>query len=513
MKNGEALTSRYAIRDFEKLKLRETKTLEDYKLSEKIETVTLKENQVTTKVIENEVKKGKIKVIKVDLDNNEIRIPNVEFEVLDEANNVVDTLITNANGEAISKELPISQEYLLKETKTNEWYKLNEEAQTVTLKNGEIVEKVITNEKMKGQIKVIKTDKDNNKILLEGVKFDVLDEQGNVVDSMVTEKNGEAISKELPIDQEYTVIERETKKEYVLTEETQTIRLKHNEITEAAFANEKIKGYIEITKADSKTKETLKGAKFEIYNENNEIIETMETREDGKATSGLIPYGKYYLKEVDSGSVYYLLNKNIYEFEIVNNHEIVPMTVENEPVDITVDIDKEGTVEIRPGEKVDYTFSNVANNSNIYLDNFKWYDYIPTDYIRIEKMTTGTWNQDLTYSVYYKTNKSDDYILFKENLKTNEDYILDFAKVKLRKDEYITETMFDFGKVEKGFRENTSPTMQCRSFDTLKNNETFTNHTKTVGIYEGISADAEAKWTTIVHTPKEHEPILPRTGK
>ena len=157
MKNGEALTSRYAIRDFEKLKLRETKTLEDYKLSEKIETVTLKENQVTTKVIENEVKKGKIKVIKVDLDNNEIRIPNVEFEVLDEANNVVDTLITNANGEAISKELPISQEYLLKETKTNEWYKLNEEAQTVTLKNGEIVEKVITNEKMKGQIKVIKT--------------------------------------------------------------------------------------------------------------------------------------------------------------------------------------------------------------------------------------------------------------------------------------------------------------------------------------------------------------------
>ena len=61
-------------------------------------------------------------------------------------------------------------------------------------------------------------------------------------------------------------------------------------------------------------------------------------------------------------------------------------------------------------------------------------------------MTTGTWNQDLKYDVYYKTNKSDEYILFKEDLSTQENYELDFTKVKLADDEYITETMFDFGK-------------------------------------------------------------------
>ena len=145
-----------------------------------------------------------------------------------------------------------------------------------------------------------------------------------------------------------------------------------------------------------------------------------------------------------------------------------------EPTDITVDVDKEGTTEIKPGEKVDYTFTNVANNSNVYLDNFKWYDYIPTDYIRLQTMTTGTWNQDLTYDVYYKTNKSEDYVLFKEDLSTQENYALDFTTIDLAEDEYITETCFDFGKVEKGFREVTSPTMTCISFDTLKDGDTFT---------------------------------------
>lgn len=323
-----------------------------------------------------------------------------------------------------------------------------------------------------------------------------------------------ATTKKLPIDQKYTAIERETKKEYVLTEETQTVELKQDEITSITFENEKIKGYVEITKVDSETKETLKGAIFGIYNENDEEIGQLETDEKGMATSELIPYGKYYLKELDTGSVYYLLNEDTFEFEIVENHETIPITIENDGVDIEVDVDKEGTVEIKPGENVDYVFSNVANTSNVYLENFKWFDYIPTDYVRLETMTTGTWNQDLTYNVYYKTNKTEDYVLFKEDLSTQENYDLDFTKVELAEDEYIIETMFDFGKVDIGFRESTSPTMQCKSFDTLEDGQTFTNQTKTVGTYFGVTAEADSKWTTIVHKPEEkHEEILPRTGK
>ena len=48
----------------------------------------------------------------------------------------------------------------------------------------------------------------------------------------------------------------------------------------------------------------------------------------------------------------------------------------------------------------------------------------------------------------------------------------------------------------------------------IKENDTFTNHTKTVGTYFGVTAEANSKWTTITHIPEEkHEVVLPRTGK
>ena len=402
------------------------------------------------------------------------------------------------------------------EKETNKWYNLAEDTTTEVVWDKDTAN-TIENELKKGQIRVIKVDKDNNEVKLEGVEFEVLDENGNVLEKIITDENGEALTQRYPIRdfEKLTLREVATQEDYVLNEEPQTIELTEDEITNITFENERIKGFVEITKVDSKDKDKkLEGAKFGLYDENDELIDTLVTNSQGKAVSEELYKGEYYLKELDTGSVYYLLNENTYEFEIVNNGETIPVEIDNEPTDITVDVDKEGTTEIKPGEKVDYTFSNVANNSNVYLDNFKWYDYIPTDYIRLEKMTTGTWNQDLTYDVYYKTNKSDDYILFKEDLGTMEDHELDFTTLQLEEDEYIIETCFDFGKVEKGFREVNSPTMTCISFETLQNGDTFTNHTKTVGIYYGVTAEADSKWTTITHIPEKPTcEILPKTGK
>lgn len=512
--NGEALTSRYAVRDFSTLKLRETKTLDTYELSTEVKTIELKANEITSIHFENEKKKGQIRVIKVDMDNNEVKLPGVIFDIIDNENNIVDTITTDENGEAVSKMLLSGRDYKVVEKETLKDYVLTDKPQTITVEPNQIKDITFQNELRKAQIKVIKIDADNNEVKLSGVTFEVLDIENNVVDVITTDKNGEAITKRLPITSKYTLREKETLKEYVLSEETKTVELKENEITSITFENKKVRGYLEITKVDKKDNyKTLEGAKFGIYNDKNELIEEIITDENGKASCEL-EYGKYYLKELDTGSVYYLLNEETFEFEIVNNGETVPIIVENEPTDITVDVDKEGTIEIKPGEKVNYVFSNVANTSNVYLENFKWYDYIPTDYIRLENMTTGTWNQDLTYSVYYKTNKSEDYILFKENLSTQENYQLDFTTLKLAKDEYITETCFDFDKVEKGFREKISPTMQCKSLDTLEDSQTFINHTKTVGIYHNTTAEAKSKWTTIVHIPKKPtNPVLPRTGR
>ncbi len=494
--------------------LKEIATGNDYILSDKSFNITVEYNKTASITITNEHKKGNVKIYKRDADNNMIMLGNVEFKLYsEELKKVIGTYYTDENGELKIEGLRTGN-YKLIETKTNKWYNLAEDTEIEVEWDKETV-KDIENELKKGQVKVIKVDKENNQIKLAGVQFEVLNECNKVLEKITTDENGEALTANYPIRDFNKLKIRETKtlENYALNKEAKTIILKENQIENVIFENEKIKGYLEITKVDSKTKEPLEGATFGIYDmEDNEIAQ-ITTNEEGKATSELIPYGKYYAKELSTGSVYYLLNENSFEFEIKENHEIVKKTIDNEPTDIKVDVDKEGTVEIRPGEKVNYNFSNIANNSNVYLENFKWYDFIPTDYIRLEKMTTGTWNQDLTYDVYYKTNKSDDYILFKEDLKTTENYDLDFTKIDFTEDEYIVETCFDFGKVETGFREDIKPTMQCISFDTLEDGQTFTNHTKTVGIYFGITAEANSDWSTIVHKEKEPEIILPRTGK
>ena len=512
-KNGEASFSNLYQENYI---LKEISTNVNYILNEKTFDINVEYNKTTSQTITNEHKKGNIKVYKVDKDNKKVVLGNVEFQLYsEEFKKVVGTYYTDVNGELEIKNIRTG-DYKLIETKTNKWYNLASDTQ-IKVEWDKETTKTIENELKKGQVKVIKVDKDNNEVKLEGVEFEVLDENNKVLEKIITDENGEALTSKYAIRDFSKLKLRETKtlENYVLSDKVETIELKENQISNIKFENEKIKGKVEITKVDSKDEnKKLEGAKFGLYDENDNLIETLITDKEGIALSQVLYKGKYYLKELETGSNYYLLNEDTFEFEIAKNGETIKKTIKNEPVDITVDVDKTGTTEIKPGEEVNYEFSNIANNSNVYLDNFKWFDYIPTDYIRLQKMTTGTWNQELTYKVYYKTNKSDNYVLFKENLNTNENYDLDFTQIPLADDEYIVETMFDFGKVEKGFRENTKPTMNCKSFDTLKDNDTFTNHTKSVGTYFGVTAEADSKWTTITHIPEEkHEEILPKTGK
>lgn len=508
---GEATTSRLPIGEYI---VKEVSTDKNYILNEQNRHIIIEKDKTTELEIGNIHKKGNVKVFKVDKDNNKIAIGNVEFDLYSvEFDKIIDTFSTNADGEIFIENLRIG-DYKLIEKKTNKWYNLAEDTE-IRVEWDTTINTIIENELKKGQIQIIKLDEDNNEIKIKDVMFEVLDAQGNVLEIIKTDEQGVATTQKYSVRdyESITIREIRTNEGYVLDNIPKTIKLEANQVKTVIWPNTLKKGKIRIVKVDSKTKETLEGVTFGIYDmEDNEITQ-ITTNESGIATSEPIPSGKYYAKELSTGSVYYLLNENTFEFEIVESGEIVEKIIENEPTDIIVDVDKEGTVEIKPGETVDYTFSNIANNSNVYLENFKWFDYIPTDYIRLEKMTTGTWNQDLTYSVYYKTNKSDEYILFKEGLKTNENYDLDFTEITFTEDEYIIETVFDFGKVETGFRENIKPTMKCKSFNTLKDSDKFTNHTKTIGIYHNITAEADSKWTTIVHISEEKQPVLPRTGK
>ena len=251
-----------------------------YNLNTDPTEVEVEWNKTNDSVIQNELKKGSIRVIKVDKDDNTVRIPNVTFEVLDKNNNVLEKITTNENGEAKTKEYAIRdyEELKIHEIETDKYYVLNDEVQTVKLEANQIKNITFENEKKKGQIRVIKVDKDNNEVLLDGVTFDILDENGQVVDTIKTDSNGEAITKKLPIDQKYTVLEKSTLQNYVLSEETQTVTLEQNQIKDITFENEKKKGQIRVIKVDMDDNEVLlEGVTFDVLDEKGQVVDTIKT--------------------------------------------------------------------------------------------------------------------------------------------------------------------------------------------------------------------------------------------
>ena len=471
-------------------------------------------------VIENELKKGQIRVIKVDQDNNEIKLKGVKFNVLDENNNVLETIITNDEGEAVTSRYAVRdfEKLTLQEVETLENYKLTEEPQTIKLEANEIVDVVFQNEKKKGQVKVIKIDEDNNEIRLEGIKFNVYDESGNIVDTLTTDKNGEAVSKRLPIEQEYTVQETKTLENYVLTEETQTVVLEQDQITDLTFENEKIKGKIEITKISADDNELtgekkgtkLDGAVFEIYNEKDELVDTI-TIKDGIGTSKLLEYGNYYIKEVNSGSDNYLLNTEKYDIEIREHMKTIPITIENTSVDIGLDIDKNGVEQAQPNDEIKYSFNSLKNTSNVPLDNFTWTDNLPYEYVRITKLFTGTYNEDLDYVVKYKTNKSEDYIEY-GTYNTQKNNYIDFTSVELEDDEYITDFKVEFGTVMPGFEAVEKPFIFAKVLPTVEPDDRWVNYTSLTGNYKEHELEDKAEWPTISYGKKLEIKKLPRTG-
>lgn len=502
-------------------KLIEKNTGKWYNLAED-KTVEVKWNTTEENTIENELKKGQIRVIKVDLDNNEVKLQGVKFDLLNQNGEVLETITTDENGEALTSRYAIRdfEKLTLRETETLENYVLNDTPQTITLEADKIKNMTFENELKKGQIRVIKVDLDNNEVKLQGVKFNVYDEDKNLVDTLVTDENGEAVSKRLRIDKDYIVQETETLENYVLNEKPQTITLEQDQIKDLTFENELIKGYIKITKLSKednkyngdKAGTKLANAEFEVFDAENNLVDTLVTDKNGEATTKELLKGKYTLKEKISPD-YYILTDAVFGAEIIKHQEVVSVTVKDDNVDIEVEVTKKGFIETQSKDSIYYDFSNIHNKSNIAIDNFTWNDSLPTNALRVNRIYTGTWNEDLQYSVWYKTNLSDDYILLKDNLSTTTNNEVKFTDATLQEGEFITDFEFRFGTVKADFKEIEQPRLYCDMLDNLPNGFIFVNHTKVAGNYKDIYVEDKDDWKTITYY-KEIETMqkLPRTG-
>ena len=148
--------------------LKEISTNPNYILSEKSFDVNVEYNQTNTQTITNEHKKGNIKVYKIDKDNKKVVLGNVEFKLYsEEFKKIIGTYYTDVNGELEIKNLRTGN-YKLIETKTNKWYNLANDTE-IKVEWDKETTKNIENELKKGQVKVIKVDKDNNEVYNESL--------------------------------------------------------------------------------------------------------------------------------------------------------------------------------------------------------------------------------------------------------------------------------------------------------------------------------------------------------
>ena len=112
--------------------------------------------------------------------------------------------------------------------------------------------------------------------------------------------------------------------------------------SELVQSYEKNNTKIIIEKSDKDTKETLKGAKFEILDENQKIIRVAETDEQGHIIMDKLMPGIYYIREIKAPDGY-AIDLEMKKVEIKMNEEAL-LEVENGKIIVT--IEKEDVPEI-----------------------------------------------------------------------------------------------------------------------------------------------------------------------
>ncbi|MED1584869.1 SpaA isopeptide-forming pilin-related protein [Bacillus pacificus] len=274
--------------------------------------------------------KGNLQIKKVDENDENIVLKDAKFDVIDKDNNVVATVTTNEKGIAEVKDLPFG-DYFVKEISAPEGYIKVDTPKKVTIDNTNIIEFVMKNTKKveNGQFKLLKKDSESGQ-LLPGAKFDVIDKDGNVVETIITDGKGEALSKQLPVGT-YTLKEVEAPKGYELSSSLVHVDVDANKTVTVDVLNKKIvekaTGQFEIVKVDAEDKaKVLSDAEFEVYKDGKKV-ETLRTDKTGKVISQKLEPGKYTLKETKAPQGYKLLKEEIEV--VVEANKVVQVQVEN----------------------------------------------------------------------------------------------------------------------------------------------------------------------------------------
>lgn len=226
----------------------------------------------------------------------------------------------------------------------------------------------------------------------------------------------------------------------------------------------------------------IDGATFNVKSEDGSYNETFTTQNGGKIVITNLKIQPYIITEV-SAADYFLMGKDTQAIvEPLYDGDDKKVTFENTPVDIKVNIEKGADKEEAQGnEIVTYEIDEIKNLSNVKLDNFTLSDELPKE-VRIKSLETGTYNEELTYSVKYNTNMREKLVL-QDNLSTSTNNVLDFSNIELSDDEFVTCFYINFGTVKIGFANTSKMKVETKVIEGLEDKSTFINNVKVSGTY------------------------------
>ena len=391
--------------------------------------VTVTENSSTPqvwRVLLDDEFKAKLKIVKQDDETKQpVLLANTEFKMYDlDAKKYVEQVttypntvvhksyFTDENGYLILPESLKCGNYRIEEVSAPDGYTQNTQYveikvdkntayQMDSVSGDAIITVTYENHPVKGKLvihksgetlKSFKKDFVYEEASLEGAEFEIyaaediftpdhqVDEQGNrhviyakdtLVKTVTTNKNGEAVIKDLPLGK-YRVKETKAPAGFVLNPDSQEVSFIYKdqntpEIEEKLeFSNERQKVELSVEKQDAETGKALKGATFGLYNKEaissgdkvivkaDTLLQEITSNEKGKAAFTLdLPLGRYYVKELQAPAGY-VSSDEILEFDATYQGQDVktiklksvkknqPTTVEVTKADITTGTELDG---------------------------------------------------------------------------------------------------------------------------------------------------------------------------
>lgn len=491
----------------------ETASISGYVLDSTPQTVVVNTNDTQTLTFTN-TPIGSGQIIKVDADSGK-RIKGVQFEIAKMNGERIGTYTTDSNGVIVLPELADGW-YTAAELKAAKGYLLDSTPHQFEVKAGKTTSLTIENTQA-SSVLIHKIDSVTGKGIY-GVTFLVSDGKGNPIGQYTSDQNGYVYIDKSLTDGKYQVREIEAADGYLLDTTVRTFYVEYGGTSTITWKNTPVMGQIQITKRSADDNpynavpagSPLPGATFEIYNRAGNLVNTVVTDKNGIATSDTLPLGRYTIRETKAPMFYSVASEPV-ETEIEFSGQIVRVEVLNKSVYTNVSVTKRGYKQVVPAQTIRYDFKNIANNSTVPLNSFYWRDTLPASAVRLTKIVTGTWNQQLSYKVVYKTNLHD-YRTLADNLSTMKNYSLDAspAALGLASNEYVTDFMFVFGTVKAGFAQVDAPYIFCQTNSWLNNGYQFANRTDVGGLHGGQWIMATDRWVTTIY--KAGVPKLPKTG-